>query len=125
QMMVAVGHGEDPITGIPIQSLYGDDEASLKPQRQAVEDLDVIIIDIQDVGSRYYTYVATAIKLCEIATDVDTHVILLDRPNPIGRTREGGEILPDFHSFVGELSVPNRHGLTVAELFTLAVKQGR
>lgn len=125
QMMVAVGHGEDPITGIPIQSLYGDDEESLKPQRQAVEDLDVIIIDIQDVGSRYYTYVATAIKLCEIATSADTHVILLDRPNPLGRAREGGAILPDFHSFVGELSVPNRHGLTIAELFTLAVKQGR
>lgn len=125
QMMVAVGHGKDPITGIPIQSLYGDDEASLKPQRDAVEDLDVVIIDIQDVGSRYYTYVATALKLCEIATEVDTQVILLDRPNPLGRTREGGEILPDFHSFVGELSVPNRHGLSVAELFTLAVKQGR
>jgi|SRR5690625_144656 len=125
QMMVAVDHAIDPITQIPIQSLYGNDEASLAPQIQAVQDLDVILIDIQDVGTRYYTYVATALKLCEIATEVDTQVILLDRPNPLGRQREGGAILPGFHSFVGELSVPNRHGLSAAELFTYAAKQGR
>lgn len=125
QMMVAVDHAEDPITHIPIQSLYGDDEASLAPQRTAVEDLDVILIDIQDVGSRYYTYVATALKLCEIATEVGTQVIVLDRPNPLGRTREGQGIDPGFHSFVGELPVPNRHGLSTAELFTFAVKHGR
>lgn len=125
QMMIAVEHATDPITNIPIQSLYGTDEASLIPQRQAVEDLDVVLIDIQDVGSRYYTYVATALKLCEIATEVDTHVILLDRPNPLGRRREGPDIRTGFHSFVGELSIPNRHGLTVAELFGYAARHGR
>lgn len=125
QMMIAVEHATDPITHLPIQSLYGDDEASLEPQRQAVEDLDLILIDIQDVGSRYYTYVATALKLCEIATEVGTQVLLLDRPNPLGRRREGPAIEPGFHSFVGELSVPNRHGLTTAELFSYAVQQGR
>lgn len=125
QMMIAVDHAKDPITQIPIQSLYGDDEASLAPQREAVQDLDVILIDIQDVGSRYYTYVATALKLCKIATEVDTQVIVLDRPNPLGRKREGPSIEPGFHSFVGELPVPNRHGLSTAELFTFAVQQGR
>lgn len=125
QMMIAVEHATDPITNIPIQSLYGTDEASLIPQRQAVEDLDVVLIDIQDVGSRFYTYVATALKLCEIATEVDTHVILLDRPNPLGRRREGPDIRAGFHSFVGELSIPNRHGLTVAELFGYAARHGR
>lgn len=124
QMMVAVQDAVDPLTGIPIQSLYGDDEASLAPRREAVGDLDVILIDVQDVGARYYTYVATALKLCALATELGVNVIVLDRPNPIGRTREGGGIEQGFHSFVGELAVPNRHGLTVAELFNWALQNG-
>ncbi len=125
QMMVAVDHDVDPVTGIPVTSLYGHNEASLQPQVDAVADLDLILIDIQDVGSRYYTYVATALKLCEIATEHHVGVMVLDRPNPIGRKREGPTIREGYHSFVGELGVPNRHGLTTAELFTWAVQQGR
>lgn len=125
QMMVAVDHAVDSDTGIPVQSLYGADFASLSPAADAVRDLDLILIDVQDVGARYYTYVATALKLCEMATELGVNVLVLDRPNPIGRKREGPGIDPGFHSFVGELAVPQRHGLSVAELFTWAVKQGR
>lgn len=124
QMMVAVADAVDPLTGIPIQSLYGDDEQSLAPRREAIADLDVILIDVQDVGSRYYTYAATALKLAALATELGVNVVVLDRPNPLGRRREGGGIEPGFHSFVGELAVPNRHGLTIAELFNWALQQG-
>lgn len=124
QMMVAVEHAVDPVTGIPIQSLYGSTYASLAPASDAIADLDVILIDVQDVGSRYYTYVATALKLCAMATQHGVHCIVLDRPNPLGRRREGPSIDEGFHSFVGELALPNRHGLSVAELFTYAVQQG-
>ena len=124
QMMVAVADAVDPLSGIPIQSLYGDDEASLAPRREAVADLAVILIDVQDVGSRYYTYAATALKLATLATELGVNVIVLDRPNPLGRLREGAGIEPGFHSFVGELAVPNRHGLTIAELFNWALQQG-
>lgn len=124
QMMVGVQSAVDPLSGVPVVSLYGDTVESLAPETGALDGLDVLLIDVQDVGSRYYTYVATALKLCRAATAVDLPVIVLDRPNPIGRRREGPSVDLGFHSFVGELAVPTRHGLSVAELFEWAKRAG-
>lgn len=124
QMMVAVDDQRDALSGLPVVSLYGCNEASLDPTTDALKGLDVVLIDVQDVGSRYYTYVATALKLARLATSLGVDVLVLDRPNPLGRAREGGTIAPGFHSFVGELAVPNRHGLSVAELFQWAANHG-
>lgn len=124
QMMVSVGDCVDRLSGLPVVSLYGDTMESLDPKNHALDDLDIVLVDVQDVGSRYYTYVSTALKLARACAAKGVSVWVLDRPNPIGRRREGPSILPGFHSFVGELAVPVRHGLTVAELFIWSKNQG-
>lgn len=117
QDMEGVGDAVDPWTGLPIVSLYGADEASLTPARRALDGLDVLLYDIQDVGSRYYTYSATLAKAMAACAQVGVRVVVLDRPNPIGGVAvEGGVVRPGFESFVGEFPVPVRHGLTVGEL---------
>lgn len=124
QMMVSVGDCVDRLSGLPVVSLYGDTVESLDPKNHALDDLDIVLVDVQDVGSRYYTYVATALKLARACAAKGIAVWVLDRPNPIGRRREGPSILPGFHSFVGELAVPTRHGLSVGELFVWSKNQG-
>lgn len=107
----------DPQTGLPIYSLYGEEESSLRPTQQMLEGIDLLVFDIQDVGSRYYTYIYTMSYLMEAAAEADIEVWVLDRPNPIGGTAvEGTHIAPGYTSFVGQYSIPNRHGMTAGEL---------
>jgi uncharacterized protein YbbC (DUF1343 family) len=120
QDMVASAHEKDPWTGAAIVSLYGDDEHSLKPRAEAFAGLDLLVIDLQDVGSRYYTFAATAVWAAEVALGAGLEVYLLDRPNPLGGALvEGNRIEPGFESFVGALDLPVRHGLTMGEILRL------
>ncbi|NTU57902.1 MAG: DUF1343 domain-containing protein [Chlorobiaceae bacterium] len=115
QDQIAVGC--QPETGCEIVSLYGDNEKSLVPDRALLEGLDLVLFDIQDVGSRYYTYVNTLALFMEAARGLDIEVMVLDRPNPLGGTRvEGPQLDPEYHSFVGVMPIPVRHGLTAGEI---------
>jgi uncharacterized protein YbbC (DUF1343 family) len=98
-------------------SLYGNSAASLRPDPAKLADLDVLLFDIQDIGSRYYTYQATLGYILEVAGTTGTKVIVLDRPNPIdGITLEGNLVKPGFESFVSAYVLPVRHGMTMGEL---------
>jgi uncharacterized protein YbbC (DUF1343 family) len=126
QDMVPSRDARDPWTGVPILSLYGDDEASLRPRPEAFAGLDLLLIDLQDFGSRYYTYGATAVWAAEAALAAGVEVWVLDRPNPLGGMRcEGNLVAPGFESFVGALRTPVRHGLTLGELVRLEAKRRR
>lgn len=114
QDMIGVD-GESSVA--PVVSLYGDDEASLHPAEETLADLDVLLFDIQDIGSRYYTYQATLGFMMAVAGRVDTRVVVLDRPNPIdGVTLEGNVVEPGYESFVSAYPLANRHGMTMGEL---------
>ncbi len=109
-----IGHGLDPATGLPIYSLYGDTRA---PTPDMFDELDVLVIDLQDIGARTYTYISTALLAIRAARDAGVRVIVLDRPNPIGgRLVQGPIMSPKDTSFVGMLQVPLRHGMTLGEL---------
>ncbi len=117
QDMIAVGHETDPVTGLPIVSLYGTSETSLRPEPSALDGVDVVVFDLQDVGSRYYTFLATLAYLMEVAGRCGVRVVVADRPNPIGGAAvEGPLVEPDFESFVGAFPVPVRHGMTAGEV---------
>jgi len=121
QDMIAV-HGERDAGGgsaLPIHSLYGDSEASLRPTASMLEGIDVLLADLQDVGSRYYTFAATIAMALEEIAPRGGRVVVLDRPNPIGGSRvEGPGLEPAMRSFVGYIEAPVRHGLTMGELLT-------
>jgi uncharacterized protein YbbC (DUF1343 family) len=120
QDMIPAGGGTDPWTGAPLLSLYGDSEGTLRPSPSAFSGLDLLLIDLQDVGSRYYTYAATAIWAAEAAMAAGCEVWVLDRPNPLGGVVvEGNLLAPGHESFVGAFRLPVRHGLTLGELFRL------
>ncbi|MEE2750050.1 MAG: DUF1343 domain-containing protein [Myxococcota bacterium] len=103
--------------GPEVVSLYGDDADSLKPDPATLEDLDVVLFDIQDIGARYYTYQATLGFLMERAAMVDTKVVVLDRPNPInGIDIEGNIVEAGFESFVSAYPLAVRHGMTMGEM---------
>lgn len=113
----AVTGGEDPRTGLPIYSLYGETRA---PTPKMLEDLDILLFDIQDVGARYYTYVSTMALAMEAAGNAGIPFVVLDRPNPIGGVAVQGNILdPAYSTFVGLFPVPMRHGMTPGELARL------
>lgn len=112
-----VGVGSDDGAEVPVHSLYGDDAADLSPKPDWLRGLDAIVIDLQDVGSRYYTYVWTAALTMKVAAELGIEVVLLDRPNPLGGARvEGAAQRDGYLSFVGLYPVSVRHGLTIAEL---------
>ncbi len=117
---------KDPISGLPVYSLYGKTPQSLRPRPGLLDGLDVIIVDLQDVGSRYYTYVWTVTGCLEAAAEAGVSVIVCDRPNPIGGDKiEGWALEPGYESFVGAHDVPVRHGMTVGEMARLyAAEQG-
>lgn len=120
QDMVGSADAVDPWTGAAVVSLYGEDEASLRPRREAFAGLDLLVVDLQDVGSRYYTYAATAVWAIEEAVAAGLEVWLLDRPNPLGGAVVEGPFLGSgFESFVGAFRHPVRHGLTLAEIARL------
>lgn len=108
----AVSSGKDPKTGTPIVSLYG---AHKKPTPADLADIDVVLFDIQDVGARFYTYLATLQYVMEACAESRLPIIVLDRPNPNGRFVGGPVLQPEARSFVGLVSIPIIHGLTAGE----------
>ncbi len=107
----------DPRLGVPVHSLYGATFENLTPQPEQLRGLDALVIDLQDVGARYYTFVWTMALCMEAAGKVGVRVLVCDRPNPLdGLSTEGNLIKPGFESFVGLHPVPNRHGLTPGEV---------
>jgi uncharacterized protein YbbC (DUF1343 family) len=125
QDMVPAAGGTDPWTGAPLVSLYGDAAATLRPRAEAFVGLELLIVDLQDVGSRYYTYAATAVWAAEAALAAGCEVWVLDRPNPLGGVViEGNLPGPGYQSFVGAFRLPVRHGLTLGELVLLAARRG-
>lgn len=120
QAMDEVDERTDSVTGLPVTSLYGTTEQSLVPDARMFDGLDCLLIDVQDVGVRYYTYAATAWKFAEVATSAGIACWVLDRPNPLGRSIEGPIVDPGLESFVGTLPVPTVHGLTMAEMIGFA-----
>jgi len=114
-----VGDGLDPVTGVPVYSLYGE---TREPTPEMLEDVEILLFDIQDIGTRYYTYVWTMSLAMEAAGRAGIPFVVLDRPNPIGGDLVQGNVLdPAFSTFVGRFSVPMRHGLTAGELARLLV----
>ena len=103
----------DPVHGIPIFSLYGEVR---RPSGQSMGTSDVILIDMQDLGCRIYTFITTLLYMLEAAAEHGKSVWVLDRPNPAGRPVEGLTLLPGWESFVGAGPIPMRHGLTLGEL---------
>ncbi len=122
QDMIGVESMVDPATGVPAYSLYGSDEASLRPKPEWLDELDVLIFDVQDVGSRYYTFAATMLYAMEECAGRSIRFVVLDRPNPIGGVAiEGPTVDPGYESFVGAYPMPIRHGMTVGELARMLV----
>jgi uncharacterized protein YbbC (DUF1343 family) len=118
QDQIAVGC--QPVPGIELASLYGSSAETLIPDGSMLEDLDLILFDIQDVGSRYYTYVNTLALFMEAAAGRDLEIMVLDRPNPLGGAIVEGPLLDQaYRSFVGIFPVPVRHGMTPGELALL------
>lgn len=103
----------DPVHGIPVFSLYGEVR---RPTGQSMGTFDVILIDMQDLGCRIYTFVTTLLYVLEAAAAHGKSVWVLDRPNPAGRPVEGTTLLPGWESFVGAGPMPMRHGMTLGEM---------
>jgi uncharacterized protein YbbC (DUF1343 family) len=124
QYMAAVEGEADARTGVPVHSLYGATPASLRPPPEALAGLDLLCFDVQDVGSRYYTYQATMLLCMEAAAGAGLGFVVLDRPNPIGGVQlEGPALRPGFESFCGLHDLAPRHGMTVGELARLFVAE--
>ncbi len=109
----AVSSSLDVDTGLPIYSLYGDTQ---RPTPQMLQDLDTLVIDLQDVGARFYTYATTMAYVLEAAASAGLRVVVLDRPNPIGGAVEGPTLDESLVGFTGYFPAPVRHGLTLGEL---------
>jgi uncharacterized protein YbbC (DUF1343 family) len=107
----------DPVLKIPVYSLYG---GTRKPTPRMFENMDVLLVDIQDVGTRVYTFIYTLSYCMEAARDMNKQVVVLDRPNPInGLHMEGHCLAADCTSFVGRYPIPMRHGMTIGEMALL------
>jgi len=105
---------KDSLTGIPVYSLYGKTK---KPTKKMLAGIDLLIFDIQDIGSRFYTYISTLFYVIEAASENDIPIIVLDRPNPVGGINSEGPLLKDeYKSFVGIANIPIRHAMTIGEL---------
>src|SRR5580704_15876355 len=116
QDMIGVGDARDR-DGTPVRSLYGASFADLSPRAADLDGLDLVVIDLQDVGARYYTFVWTAVLVVRACAPRGIRVLVLDRPNPLGgTTREGRSQGEGVRSFVGLEPVAVRHGLTLGEI---------
>src|SRR5262245_38841668 len=115
--MIKSPHARYEPLDLPVYSLYSE---TRRPTAEMLAGLDCLVIDLQDVGTRVYTFIWT-VKECLLACrDANVRVVILDRPNPIGgEVAEGPLLLPEFESFVGGASIPLRHGLTLGELAQL------
>ncbi len=111
--MIETGHGEYTPLGIPVYSLYSE---TRRPTTEMLDTIDVVVIDLQDVGTRVYTFVWTVLEVLHACADAGKTVAVLDRPNPLGgHCVEGPPLSDDYRSFVGGECVELRHGLTIAE----------
>jgi uncharacterized protein YbbC (DUF1343 family) len=112
----------DKKTNIPIYSLYGKNK---KPNKKAMDMVDIIVYDIQDIGVRSYTFISTMGLILEAAADFDKEVLILDRPNPLGGNRvEGPLVTNGYNSFVSKYNIPYIYGLTIGELALLLNNEG-
>ena len=117
-----VSESKDAATGLPVHSLYG---STRKPTPEMLKGLDVVVYDIQDVGSRSYTFISTLGLVMRACAEQGIEVMVLDRPNPLGGLKVEGCLVEDgFHSFVSEFKIPYVYGLTVGELATLLNEEG-
>jgi uncharacterized protein YbbC (DUF1343 family) len=114
QDLVEVGPSRDRATGLPVHSLYGETRV---PTPEMLAGVDAMVYDVQDVGSRYYTFIYTMLHVMEACARERKRVVVLDRPNPIGgEAVEGNVLLPEYRSFVGLHPLAVRHGMTAGEL---------
>ena len=111
--MIESGDFIDPVLGIPVFSLYGEVR---RPTPEMMDRFDVLLVDLQDLGCRIYTFITTLKYLLEAGAEQGKKVVVLDRPNPAGRPAEGLTLRPGWESFVGAGPVPMRHGLTLGEM---------
>ena len=115
--MVETPHGDDPRLRVPIYSLYSE---TREPTAEMLRGIDALVIDLQDIGARIYTYIYTMANCLRAAARHGVRVIVCDRPNPIGGTNvEGACLQPGWESFVGQFPLPMRHGMTIGELAAL------
>jgi uncharacterized protein YbbC (DUF1343 family) len=115
--MIETGHGDDPARQVPVYSLYSE---TREPTAAMLDGLDALVVDLQDVGARIYTYIYTMANCLRAARRHGVRVIVCDRPNPIGGIDvEGALLTPGFESFVGQFPIPMRHGMTIGELAKL------
>jgi uncharacterized protein YbbC (DUF1343 family) len=120
QYLAAVPDERDRRTGLPVHSLYGPTRESLRPTAAQLAGLDALVFDVQDVGTRFYTYQATMLLCMEPAAEAGLKFVVLDRPNPLGGLLvEGPRLRPGFESFCGLHDLAVRHGMTVGELALL------
>jgi uncharacterized protein YbbC (DUF1343 family) len=121
QDLVEVEDSRDPRTGLPVHSLYGRTRV---PTEAMLSGIDTLVFDVQDVGSRYYTFIYTMLHAMEACAQHGRRLVVLDRPNPLGgEVVDGNRLDPRFVSFVGLHPLPVRHGLTVGELALLFREQ--
>lgn len=112
----------DPKTGLPVYSIYGDHR---EPTPEMLKGVDVMVYDIQDIGSRSYTFISTLGLVMRACAKQGIEVVVLDRPNPLGGNKiEGSYVEPGFYSFVSEFKIPYIYGLTVGELALLINEEG-
>ena len=112
--MIESDHGIDGVTGLPVYSLYGE---TRKPYPSMFAGIDVLLVDLIDVGTRVYTFIWTVVHCLEVAAETGVQVVILDRPNPIGgHLIEGNILRQECASFVGRCAIPMRHGMTIGEL---------
>ncbi|MDJ0783823.1 MAG: DUF1343 domain-containing protein [Desulfosarcinaceae bacterium] len=115
--MIESAHRQDPALGLPIFSLYGETRI---PTEEMLAPIDILLVDLQDVGTRVYTFIYTLSYCLEACARLGKMVVVLDRPNPIGGVLvEGNCLNPDYRSFVGRYPIPMRHGLTIGEIARL------
>jgi len=119
--MVESAHGRDPALDVPVFSLYADVR---RPTAEMLAGIDALLIDLQDVGCRVYTFITTLRYCLEEAARLGKKIVVLDRPNPIGGAVEGNLLDPSMLSFVGAHPLPMRHGLTLGELARLFAAEG-
>ena len=115
--MLETDHATHPRLGLPIHSLYSE---TRKPTPEMLDEVDTILVEIQDTGTRVYTFATTVLHMMEAVAETGRELIILDRPNPInGKDVEGNVLDPEYASFVGPYPIPMRHGLTLGELMML------
>jgi uncharacterized protein YbbC (DUF1343 family) len=112
--MIETPHADDPRMRVPIYSLYSD---TREPTAEMLRGLTVLVVDLQDIGARIYTYIYTMANCLRACARHGVPVIVCDRPNPInGVDVEGAALAPGYESFVGQFPIPMRHGMTIGEL---------